>query len=289
MSENDFIKVMSAGKQEPALPYLNVYRWTTKLSTEQEESMEYIWSAEVKSLLRRLTYTQGNNVAVIGLQGSGKTATRNELQFALESSSRNTQSKKKTISIKWSIPKTIEKTLRESANYDLETYLLILHGPLREKLQVDQVREGYGIPQALDTYMINTTLTENETIAVRKWIFHFNDEKIIRTVTIAIPKLEKILGRRKTSELRREAAKYQTQNLGNILIDFPDYDKKSRGQMRKDLKDFGEWWEQICNVDNEYAQQPNIVIFWQEELWGDHFTFGKWDIVRLRRLRSGWQ
>jgi len=130
--------------------------------------------------------------------------------------------------------------------------------------------------------MIGTALTRDETIAVRKWIFHSNDEKVIHTVMIAIPKLEEILGRRKTSEIRREAARYQTQNFGNILIDFPDYDKRSRGQMRKDLKDFGEWWEQICDVANEYAQEPNIVIFWQEELWGDHFTFGKWDIVRLR-------
>ena len=73
--------VMPTGEQEPALPFLNVYRWTTKLSTEQEQDMAYIWPEEVKSLLRRLTHTQGNNVAVIGLQGSGKTAARNELFY----------------------------------------------------------------------------------------------------------------------------------------------------------------------------------------------------------------
>lgn len=97
---------------------------------------------------------------------------------------------------------------------------------------------------------------------------------------------ERILGKTRVNELKTEAviSGLTDDEVKTLLIDFPDYDKRSRGQMLKDLKDFQQLWIAITEA-TDYAQTINIVVFWQKELYGGHFSFGKWDVVELKPFK----
>ena len=41
---------------------------------------------------------------------------------------------------------------------------------------------------------------------------------------------------------------------------FPDYDKRNRGQMIRDLKHFQQWWEDILEKFEGYKQPFNVVV-----------------------------
>lgn len=75
-----------------------------------------------------------------------------------------------------------------------------------------------------------------------------------------------------------------------ILIDLPDYDRKAHGKFRKVLEEIQAFWEalthrtSLINYGSEtYAQIPNVVIFYQKELWDalPHFFKGKHKEITL--------
>jgi len=76
-----------------------IYDWATHFDTELKEIFpeDYLWSDEARMLLRRLEKTSGQLLAVIGLQGSGKTALREVLSIELE------ERMGEAISFKWDI------------------------------------------------------------------------------------------------------------------------------------------------------------------------------------------
>ena len=62
-----------------------------------------------------------------------------------------------------------------------------------------------------------------------------------------------------------------------ILIDTPDYDKRNRREMINDLKALQALWEELNNysIEEKDGYPPNMVIFFQKELFQGHFFFGK--------------
>jgi len=51
----------------------DLYRWCSTLTSEQDFNKRmYYWTPEAKKLLNRLKYGEGQLIAVIGFQGSGK-------------------------------------------------------------------------------------------------------------------------------------------------------------------------------------------------------------------------
>ena len=66
------------------IPYKEIYQWSSELTAEQEAAPGYyLWTDEDRKLLFRLMNTRGNLIAVIGLQGSGKTALKEALSSEL--------------------------------------------------------------------------------------------------------------------------------------------------------------------------------------------------------------
>ena len=68
-----------------------------------------------------------------------------------------------------------------------------------------------------------------------------------------------------------------------VLIDLPDYDKRNRREMIKDLYELQTFWEGLF-FEGE-PPKVNIVLFLQKELFEGHFFFGKLDVVNLEPLK----
>lgn len=66
-----------------------------------------------------------------------------------------------------------------------------------------------------------------------------------------------------------------------LFIDLPDYSKKNRGNMNKDLRDVEDLWKKL----QEQKTPPILILGIQKEMFGGHFFFGKMDIVELSPLK----
>jgi hypothetical protein len=87
-----------------------IYQWACRLAAEQGEE-EYYWTSSAESLFKRLLMSRGRCIAVIGLQGVGKTA----LRVALEKRLR--ENGKKAVAVKFGMPEWDEK-LRPLFKFD---------------------------------------------------------------------------------------------------------------------------------------------------------------------------
>lgn len=214
------------------LPYLDFYQFSIQHSAEQEPGWPeaYLTSKPVARILRRLTHTKGNMIAVIANQGMGKGTTQRYLQSKLHTL------RKKVVSIKW---QDLKHLFDKIPRY-------ITHEFYDEQLNERLLRANKPIP-------------------------YFQQENA----------KERLLGTQETAKLRLDAIIIGLiENEGTILIDFPDYDKRSRGQMLRDLKEFQTFWVKLCSYDG--FESVNVIFFWQKELWGGHFSFGKWDVFELK-------
>lgn len=229
-------------------PFLNVYLWTQNLSAEQclPIDTDYRWTQEMRRVLRRLKLGTNNMIAIIGYQGSGKTAARENLVWALN----NYDQSKWVKSFKWHDVETIFSSIIDGGNENMQQYVQNVIYAANQKIK----------KQYLKRNMIN---------------FGYHEEDF--------SKCEAILTKNELTKIKYESiisAAYE-EKQATLIIEFPDYDKRSRGQMLRDLEAFREWWDEITE-DSGYLTNVNIVIFFQKELWGGHFSFGKFDVVELK-------
>jgi len=233
--------------------FAKLYQWCVRLSTEQGEE-NYIWTFDTMQLLNRLRITRGNLIAVIGLQGSGKTALRQALWCELE------KNRKKVLCFKWG---------------SLDSELLNLD------YDVDDI-----LKRLLDTYDVYG-------LARKLKISHLTIESFLKGELVGSEEkaIKHLILKHASKEERREAEKYalldaiQTRDV--ILIDFPDYSKTNQSQMIRDLDEFSKWWENLVAKDDiTYAHKVNVVVFFQKELFAGHFLFGKFDVFELKPMDS---
>jgi hypothetical protein len=72
-------------QKTPELPFQNIYQWSSELTSELTVNMnDFYWTPQMKTLLRRLQTLENQLVAVIGLQGIGKTAFKQQLAMELQ-------------------------------------------------------------------------------------------------------------------------------------------------------------------------------------------------------------
>ena len=74
-------------------------------------------------------------------------------------------------------------------------------------------------------------------------------------------------------------------NFLYLFIDFPDYSKKSRANMNKDLRDVENLWKTMQERKERIPHSQVMVLGIQKEMFGGHFFFGKMDIVELSPLK----
>jgi len=72
-------------------------------------------------------------------------------------------------------------------------------------------------------------------------------------------------------------------NFHYLFIDLPDYSKRNRAGMNKDLKDVENLWK--ATQEEKGAKHQVLVLGIQKEMFGGHFFFGKMDVVELSPLK----
>lgn len=234
--------------------FQKLYQWCVRLSTEQGEE-DYVWTWDAVQLANRLITTKGNLIAVIGLQGSGKTALRQALWGRL------VQNDKEVLCFKWGA---------------LNPELLNLNFDTHEVLT--RLVNTFGVYRLAKKLNVNPTTVELLT----KEELPPEEEENLK------PLILKLASPQERKEIQRYALLDAIQTRDAILIDFPDYSKLNQAQMIRDLNEFSKWWETVILADSEgvYNQRANVVIFFQKELFSGHFLFGKFDTFELKPMDS---
>lgn len=242
-------------------PHMKIYKWTQDLCAEQNTPYgeDFLWTTETKRLLRRLKITSNNMVAIIGNQGSGKTATRENIQIELQEWGST------TYSLKW----------RDNAG----------------------IFEDIGDGDIMSTYQTNVSAAAGEKIKKKSQVAKMNYDFDIQRINQIEDKMNNyyIFNRARKELSNKELVKIQYNSIIEVavggsltfLIDFPDYDKHNRSQMLKDITRFREWWDELISQDAKFGDglNVNLVIFFQKELWGGHFAFGKFDVMELKPFK----
>ena len=274
------IKRNQGGRQEE-LPFQKVYEWACRLTTEQGEE-EFFWTPETKALVFRLKHTKGNMIAVIGLQGSGKTALRQAIQKQLFNEGF------KVYSLKWiGDPKeAISEAIRNIHDGFLdefdEDYFIELFSTFLDSLGERRIF------QLATQVCKKLKIDSKKHSAIESLIKNFDKDstegrEVRHSYAYLIPLIERKLGRKIVEHIRRRAFLDKLQTAHTILIDLPDYDRSNIRQMTKDLTAIQDWWENVFTSAVEgYSQNVNLVLFFQKELFHGHFFMGKLDIFELR-------
>lgn len=255
-----------------------IYQWSSNLTAEQKEE-KYSWNPDTLMLRNRLMSLKGCFIACIGFQGSGKTALKQALFSALYNAN------KKVLSIKWG-KKCLDRVMRD------------------QDYEVNEVQMSFALQKLFDRYHTDSTLftwsricrkaglKDNISYVLNDFMFgkkesDSEEEENKREVRKVFPSLFKLL----TPEERRRSMQDNIvdviQPSHTILIDLPDYSRQNINQLAKDLNDIGEFWENyiLYNPEGLYEQRPNIVLFFQKELFKGHFLLGKMDTFEIKPLQ----
>jgi len=261
-----------------------IFKWTTALTTEQAESPDYVETRESLILKNRLTRLRGQLIAVLGMQGIGKTALRQHLAEELDN----------TLSLKWSGARDFARILTEATDYD---EFLAPDGYAAALIKAVNRRLGY-VALSSETHYISKLIKEGFNIDTQLMgvIYRWSQGQAANNLSLKagdafIPQAEAYLSSRDLARVQDTYARAAVHQLDTILIDFPDYDRRTRAQALRDLNEFQLLWEKMnftpgagYNPDDE---TPNLVLFWQAEAWqADHFFQGKFTVLRLRVLTA---
>jgi GTPase SAR1 family protein len=274
---------------EKAERWKNVYQWACRLTTEQKEE-EYLWTPETAALFNRLSTTSGNMIAVIGLQGSGKTALKQALQNELYKIGL------KAFSFKWvgNPRQTIIDQVRDLEDnfldkWDSEYFESLMWALIEEEGSNKTTYE-------LASNIARRLKTKNAHL-IKRYLTAFlsrdrdnvtEEEKghIYSEISGLLPRCEKALGSKRVEEIRKQLLLDKLASAHTILIDLPDYDRANARQMDRDLASIQAWWESVFSdqCHNVYNQRVNLVIFFQKEIFHGHFFMGKLDVYELTPL-----
>jgi energy-coupling factor transporter ATP-binding protein EcfA2 len=283
---------MSKENVNTITPYIQkIYEWASLLTTEQkEESANYFWTPEAKALLRRLECSSGNMIAVLGLQGSGKTALRQALELQLANKDFA------VFSLKWvgDIHKKFEeKTLGEEheAEYFDELMDALYDEELRkaqksifDRISLNDITSKIAKRLGLLDH-VDHILAYLKARYSRK-AYSEGDLEVCRAEILRfLPLIERSLGKAKVNEIKTRFLTDQLQTAHTILIDMPDYDRSNFREMYRDLTKLQTWWENVFTDQFEgYTQKVNLVLFFQKEMFHGHFFMGKFDVYELKPL-----
>lgn len=243
-------------KPKPKPTIVNVYKWASYLTAEDRVLIEaYYWTQSAKTLLFKLKNVEQALIGVIGLQGTGKTTTLEML--ASEVYSKQT----KTAFINWT-PDWFEQFKERAGVY--RNY----KGSIYDEAWFKAEAYAQAHKPILGKTVSHDLLSDLED----------------HTMPLAKAKL--ILGTRKCKELLQQSVYWALSEMRYIFIDLPDYSKKSRGNMIRDLRDVETLWKKLQQIPYSGSGLFHVfLIGCQKELFGGHFFFGKMDVVEIKPLK----
>jgi len=232
-----------------------IISWASVFTGENRSYEDYYYVTEpVKRLEWSLTHVKRQLIALIGLQGTGKTSALKRICVNLWKMQMNVKIIKWTENWFDSIRKDDDE-LREYIDKEIEPYVndsIMAYGHSGKKHPV-----------------LGRELRDEE----------FTIEGFERIYEKANFQWERFLGKARVKGLEREFTfKYLQEKCPIILIDLPDYTKTDRRLMSKHLLEVQELWEKV-------GADKNIVIAIQKELFTGHFFFGKMDAIELTPLK----
>jgi hypothetical protein len=275
-----------------------VYEWSCMLTTEQkEDSANYFWTPDGKALLRRLECSKGNMIAVLGLQGSGKTALRQALELQLANKDYN------VFSLKWvgNVQENFIERIREQQDaeyldrlmatlFEEESPKVVGQRPSFSSMTADvndvseKIVKRLGLSNSALKFSISSYLMNFYS---RGGLKRPDEDKEISRIDIfqILPLVERALGQAKIEKIKNEFLKEKLETADTLLVDMPDYDRNNRREMSRDFTNLQAWWENVLTDQFEgYTQNINLVLFFQKELFHGHFFMGKLDVYELKPL-----
>jgi hypothetical protein len=229
-------------------------------------------------------------IAVIGLQGSGKTALKQALELELANKDFN------VFSLKWVgniHEKFVEKTLQDKEEQYLDMLMDMVYTEESPKAigGRQNLFSEVNIHDVAKRIAKRLRLQNSEVIiSYLKARYQINaSEKNLKTkramLLQLLPSIEQALGTAKRNKVKTQFLTNKLQAAHTILIDMPDYDRNSAKDMNKDLTSLQTWWESVFTDDHEgYSQTVNLVLFFQKELYRGHFFLNKFDPYELKPL-----
>jgi predicted XRE-type DNA-binding protein len=236
-----------------------VYLWASHLTAETrytspERLKDYYITEAARSLHFELKHMEDGLIGVVGLQGIGKTSTLQKLAYDLDTK------ETPAIFIRW-VPDW-QKIIEENPKIK-DSYKRQVAGILYEK------EEAYG-----RTFRRMPSLGGKVPDLV--------DLGQIERGKLSLETMEAALGRIECRKAMEEAVFWTLVYTRFIFIDLPDYGKKARGDMFRDLRLIENLWKRVT----EKGEMNHIFLIGiQKEMFGGHFFFGKMHIVTLPPMK----
>lgn len=245
-----------------------IYQWSSTLTLEQSftDVRSYLWTQETKALLNRLGLLKGQLIAVTGLQGSGKSILKDRLASTLAEE----LGWRQVLSVKWESEESLLKEFRPRIErQDVCDNLL---SDLQSRLGFNDAhrwiaKHFHGHEYSLRKGECSEDLMSAGFIEAARKKLGYKD---------TLPPLDKLI----------ELAKCKA-----LLIEFPDYSKRTLALFNKHLADFQNFWEHLRKIGRESGVgtggRPfdlNIILFFQKEMFQGHFLFRKFSHFDIRRF-----
>lgn len=234
-----------------------IVEWTSILTAENRETSRkkhyYHLTRPVRMLEWKLNIVNNQLIALVGLQGTGKTSALRYLANEFWKAQQN------TVIIKWT--KNWMKNLR-----NIDSLVNDYVNTSMQEITIDELRV-YAMSHKRHPFL-GRVPTRNDLSEPG-----FSDLMAGLDFDYG-----KIFGKGKADRLENGFMwHYLEYKCPVIFIDLPDYRKTDRRHMANDLAAVQDLWERV-------GKDKNIVIAIQKELFGGHFFFGKMDVIELQPL-----
>lgn len=265
-----------------------IVQWASILTGESRVGGYYYVTEPVKRLEWSLTHVNGQLIALIGLQGTGKTSALNYLS--------------KTFLKK--VDEEIRKELKEKMGKG-EISTIIEAGQFRTRRLreiggnvIIKWAKGWFERLIYENYRVHPFINDfiKEAISEEFTIYHQSGRKhpflkripdsedcseygVSEALSKSESQAESIIGKSKVKKIREEAVYDYLERCDVIFIDLPDYAKSDRRLMARHLLEVQGLWEKI-------GKGKNMVIAIQKELFTGHFFFGKMGTIELKPLKQ---
>jgi predicted XRE-type DNA-binding protein len=231
--------------------------WASVLTGENRSGKEFYYVSEpVKRLHWKLMHLQRQLIALVGLQGTGKTSA---LWYLQEIFYNKENRESNAVMVKW-IDGWLERLADDDARKAVRDQLIE---------EIVEVFETYGLKRKEHHYLKRIPNRED-----------VDKENIHRLFGDMGFRPESILGTAKVKEITEIGVREYISSRKVLLIDLPDYTKTDKRLMTRDLAEIQDLWEKLYS-----PREVNIVVSIQKELFGGHFFFGKMDVIELLPLK----
>lgn len=230
-----------------------IIQWAGVLTGEARSWKEYYYVPEpVKSLQRSLTHLNGQLIALIGLQGTGKTSALKHLSAYLD------EQKVENQVIKW--VENWRDNLWEHDDFVRGDIDKVINTAVQEELE--SYASSHRKHRVLGRVPNREDCSENGVLAL---------------LTNPATDAKVVLGKAKARQIMNEALDSYLNRAKVIFIDLPDYTKSDPRLMTKHLSEVQALWEHLY-------KDKNFVIAIQKELFTGHYFFGKMQAIELTPL-----